>query len=450
MPRTKTTRDFLGSIFERRIRKHGRMITVYDARKRYLDKDEQGNPVLDAKGRKVYKDKTQRCYTKAEAQIALLNLPTEIERDKAKKTQRATVGHSLFELIESFRAEYVVPARYADGEKIVGYKGNLAHIETILDEIKEYFVDNPPLPEITFARLREFKRHLQSTPIKRHPKSKLPPRLPALSTVNEKLAFLNRVFTVAFEKEWLVVNPFKKGKGLIKQSKRKKRNRPLTFAEEIAVYNACQPHDQIIPVKRIIKRTPASYTQTFHVDRRHLWHLVVASVDTSLRAGEVFNLRWWQIDLERRVIYLTEEAADQTKTGEPGILPMTERLYNTLSLYRRPGSRPHDKIFRKWDYGKMWANVCREAGITNLQFRDLRNTASNRMLKAGGSGPQVRKITRHRSDEVFQDHYVSIDLASAQFIGSRMDEYIAEEYRQLGHKENVKGNDDAPSEAKAA
>jgi integrase len=227
--------------------------------------------------------------------------------------------------------------------------------------------------------------------------------------------------------DWLIVNPFTKKKGLIKQSGRKVRNRPLTFSEEIALFDVCQPHKQVVACIR--KKSGLTYQQKFHVDRRHLWDLVIASSDPGLRAGEVFNLRWWQIDLKLRVIYLTKEAAEQSKTGEPGILPMTTRLFDLFTrIYK--GQRDSQKVFRRFDYRTIFENACREAGIVGLQFRDLRNTASNRMLEAGTPAPQVRKVTRHTTDEVFQGHYVSVDLLNAQKIGTSMDVYIAEQTAQ--------------------
>jgi integrase len=434
MPRTKKTRNPFGSIIPRKLKRSGRSITVYDARKRYTNA--AGLP----------DEKFKRCTSHGEALVALSNFQTAIDTELAGESLKAAAPspvHTLFELIEEFRTSSVVPFESSNGEKIRGYKGNLTHIKTILDEIKTFFSDDPELPSITFDRLRRFKEYLQTKPT-------IKKSLPAISTVNEKLALLNRVLTVAFEKEWIEVNPFKKGKGLIKQSKRKKRNRPMTFAEEVRLYEVCQPHDQIIPVERKIKGTMAQYTQTFHIDRRNLWSLIIASADTGLRAGEVFGLRWWQIDLDRRVIYLTEEAADRTKTGEPGILPMTYRLHELFMSLWEEHQPPDETVFKQFYYATAWDNACREAGITNLQFRDLRNTASTRMVLSGSSESQVMKVTRHRSRGVFQDHYVSVDLLNAQKIGASMDRFIAEEYEKLRSKGNDKGNATSAEEAKAA
>lgn len=424
MPRTKTTRNAFGSVIPRKIKRAGKTVTVYDARKRYTDAD--GKPA----------EKFKRCSSDDEAMRALINFASEITAEQHAADRN---DHTLGELTAHFRTTYVKAATFAHGEKIVGYRKNLTHIKTILTDIETFFGPSSLLSRITVARIKEFKVHLQSTPTRRDTP-------PAASTVNEKLAFLNRLLTVAFELGWLDINPFKKTKGIIKKPRHSARNRPLTFAEEIALYDACQPHDQIIEVERKIKGKKRKYTQTFHVDRRELWNLIITSADTGLRAGEIFALSWHQIDLDRRVIYLTREAAEQTKTGEPGILPMTSRLhalfadlYNKVSIFSG-NTQSNSPVFRPYEYRKAFENACREAGIQGLQFRDLRNTASTRMVEAGTPQAQVKKITRHTTDEVFQGHYVSVDIAAAQRVGSALDSYIAENTKNARRKGNAKGN----------
>jgi integrase len=387
MPRKKKkkeTRDRFGSVLRTQITRDGRKVLVFDARKRFTRAD-------GTKGQKF-----KRCASETEARLALLNFNNELSSQSTKGP--ASIEHRLHELIEYFRTHYVKAAVFVNGEKVSGYKQNLTKVHSALDAIKHYFNDDPPLSSISFERLRQFKIYLQSTTTQRG-------TLPAISTVNERLAFLNRVLTVGFEMDWLPVNPFKRGKGLIKQSRTAKRNRLITFEEEI----------------RLLTQLTG--------ERAHLLPYILLAIDTGMRRSEIWDLQWWQVDLELKVIYLTREAASRSKTSASGILPMTMRLREMLTAIgdsRSHHYRDEDLVLGPCDFKRSFQTACRLAGISDLQFRDLRNSASTRMLIAGAAESQVRKITRHHRDSVvFQDSYVTVDVESAQRVGSLLDQLLA-------------------------
>ncbi len=66
MPRRKETRNYSGSIFRREIKKDGKTVAVWDARKRY--KNSIG----------ANKEKFRRCRSQKEANAALINFENEI------------------------------------------------------------------------------------------------------------------------------------------------------------------------------------------------------------------------------------------------------------------------------------------------------------------------------------------------------------------------------------
>lgn len=68
MPR-KETRNYSGSIFRREVKKDGKTITVFDARKRFTTLSGEN------------KEKFKRCRSKSEAQTALINFQNEIDSE---------------------------------------------------------------------------------------------------------------------------------------------------------------------------------------------------------------------------------------------------------------------------------------------------------------------------------------------------------------------------------
>lgn len=398
----KPRRNPLGSIFNRRIKKHGRTITVYDVRKR----------VWDANAGK-YRDRTKRCYSYAEAQVELANMSADIERPVANVR--------LADLVDYFSAEYVKPPVISSGQKISGYRQSLSTVKRYLAEISEFF-GNPPLASITYEDCRRFREHLATTPTKNG-------TLPAASTYHKKLSILSKMLNIAVRLGWIDHSPMTRGPGLIKGSAERKRNRMLTYDEEERLVAACVPHYAEIAYSRRHKNTgkPEQLSKRYWVDRSILLPFIYCSLDAAMRRGEIYDLRWWQVDFTNRVIYLTKEAAAATKTGAEGILPLTDRLaFHLLEIRNSRNSRnigPNDLVLGRVDFRTAWENACREAGIPDLQFRDLRATGATRMLLAGNSGDMVRKVTRHTKAETFLDHYTAVDAANARMIGQKLQEF---------------------------
>lgn len=407
MPRTKETRNPLGSIFTRTITKNGKKIKVYDARKRYVvDQTEDGKP--------IYKDRTKRCLSYADATTALLNFPVEIEEELKQKKTEKTREHTFFELCEYYRTEYVKPAVYSGKRKIAGYRQNLKTLGRYIDEFKEFFGD-VPVSQINYQYLRRFAVHLATTKTKRGD-------LPAASTYHKKLTVLQRMFSIAIQMDWVLVSPFKRGEPLIKKSAEQERNRMLTYEEEERLLAACV--DGTFPYK--FERYGNTYEAVKHVQRSYLRPYIFCSLDAAMRRGEIFEMRWWQVDFDNRVIYLTKDAAAKTKTGAEGILPLTARLADELlkiknSLRRPP--MPNDYVLGKCEFKRAFSQVCKDAGITDLQFRDLRATGATRMQLSGTVANLVKKVTRHSKVETLHKHYTLVDMRNAQEIGDRLDEY---------------------------
>ena len=131
----------------------------------------------------------------------------------------------------------------------------------------------------------------------------------------------------------------------------------------------------------------------------HLRPIVLCALETGMRRGEILNMRWADLDLERRVVFVGE-----TKTGIPRYVPISSRLKEILERHpRRPGC---DHVFiGRHGIGKGWkpfqdvrtsfGNACRKAGIVDFRFHDLRHTAASHMVMAGVPIKVVGEILGH-------------------------------------------------------
>jgi len=416
MPRTKKTRDPRGSILEKQAVVNGKTRTVWDVRKRF--------PVVGPDGRKTYRDRTRRCYSKSEAAAALANLPQEIETMLAaeRQTAKKAAGHgaTFRDLAERFEASEIVPAVFVEGRKITGYKQKLSHLRHIVRMAAEHFGDRR-LDGITFEDLRAYQVALAGRRTVRGG----PPKA---ATVNIWMSQLRRLFSYAVEIGWLNDSPFRRGKLFLDRGPEASRNRMLTFDEERRLLAACEGV-VTVTYERAYRRNSAhrgkqTVSAVKRARREHLIPLIVCALDTALRRGEIFGLEWRQVDLENGVIHLTApEDLRRTKTGVRGVIPISSRLARILRD-RYDGQRPEEKVFGRTDIKRSFASACRDAGIEDLQFRDLRSTAATRMVLAGNPESQVMKITRHTEFETFLKHYSNVDIANARAVAQRLDSFL--------------------------
>jgi len=284
-----------------------------------------------------------------------------------------------------YRREYVHKARFVGSKKISGFRQNLRGIENYLDRALEFFASRP-LSEISYNDLREYKRHIEAMPARG--------RVRSVADVNHHLKQVRRLFNVAIEQGWLVVNPFVRGRSLIVESHESERTRILDRVEETRLLAACN--------------NPA---------RRHLIPVIVFAIETGCRRGEILKLRWESVNLAGRTIRI--EAAN-AKTLKGRLVPITERLRRILVGLDRRSFRPASLVFPVGDFKRSFATACRIAELPDLHFHDLRHTAITRMLERGVSPAIVMKISGHSQQKTFL-RYVNQTESSVYDVAMMLD-----------------------------
>ena len=129
----------------------------------------------------------------------------------------------------------------------------------------------------------------------------------------------------------------------------------------------------------------------------HLKPMVLVSVNTGLRQGELFHLEWQDLDLERATVCVRGEAA---KSGRTRYVPLNGealtvlRDWRTQSVTRRlvfPGKdeKPFDNV------QKSWITVLTFAGITHFRWHDMRHHFASRLAMAGVDLNTIRELLGH-------------------------------------------------------
>ena len=124
--------------------------------------------------------------------------------------------------------------------------------------------------------------------------------------------------------------------------------------------------------------------------------IVILAVNTGMRHGEIFNLKWNDINFKRDVICLLE-----TKSGEKREVPMNESVKQALMNVSKYSQSSYvfchangDKIK---DIRKSFWTALKKSGIKDFRFHDLRHTAASQLVMAGIDLNTVREILGHNT-----------------------------------------------------
>ncbi|MEP7311825.1 MAG: site-specific integrase [Pseudomonadota bacterium] len=205
------------------------------------------------------------------------------------------------------------------------------------------------------------------------------------NTVRLELALLSHLFTTAL-REWhlgLLNNPVLLVR---KPSAGRGRERRLKGNEESELLSECDTYSNPM-----------------------FGWIVRLALLTGMRSGEITSLRLSQVDLESRVIRLT-----QTKNGSARTVPLGKQATAVLKTALKHPLRPSDtdlvffgepgrsgKRGPYW-FAKQWRLTKQKLGLHDLHFHDLRHEAVSRLVEAGLSDQEVSAISGHKSMQMLK------------------------------------------------
>ena len=185
------------------------------------------------------------------------------------------------------------------------------------------------------------------------------------ATVNRELACLKHMYTKAAEWGYVRMNPTKSVKKLK------------------------EPPGRLRYVK------PDEVNALLAQRSGHLRPLVVTAINTGMRRGELFNLKWPHVDLANRIVTVIN-----SKNNESRAIPINHTLYEELlGLYQAAKGEyvfcsRYGRPFKEAKEG--FKAALRRANIEDFRFHDLRHTFGSHMVMQGVNPRTLQQIMGHK------------------------------------------------------
>jgi integrase len=260
---------------------------------------------------------------------------------------------------EVLRGIYKRPVKISFGEFGERYmehakanKRSWVRDQQMLEHLTEFFGNERQLTEFSPVGIESYK-------IKRRQEV-------AVSTVNRELALLKHMFRLAIDWDlYLDLNPVRRVK---------------FFQEPNAG-------------KRIL--SPAEEEKLIQNAAPFLQDLIRFDLNTGLRVGELFSLRWFSVDLEEGVLNVFAPKTQKTR-----VVPINSEARKVLEAWAL--NRKNEFVFYNHDTGKPFVDLkagfalaCKKAGITGVTWHKLRHTFASRLLNRGVDIVTVQQLLGH-------------------------------------------------------
>lgn len=132
--------------------------------------------------------------------------------------------------------------------------------------------------------------------------------------------------------------------------------------------------------------------------------MVIFSLNTGLRKSNVFNLKWTQIDLRRKVAWIHH---DQTKSGHALGVALNDA--SLAVLLKQKGKHPEYVFVNQQckpvkDIQRQWKKALQVAGIEDFRWHDLRHTWASWLVQSGVSLYALKEMGGWENIEMVQKY----------------------------------------------
>lgn len=130
----------------------------------------------------------------------------------------------------------------------------------------------------------------------------------------------------------------------------------------------------------------------------YLKPMVLISINTGLRRGELLSLTWENINLANAILTVASESA---KSGKARHVPLNKEALETFKLWDQQCKIKSGLVFpgksgkQLTDIKKSWMTVLKKAQIENFRWHDMRHHFASRLVMASVDLNTVRELLGH-------------------------------------------------------
>jgi integrase len=218
------------------------------------------------------------------------------------------------------------------------------------------------------------------------------------ATVNRYIASLSTLFSYAIRLRWIDENPCF---NLIKLKENRGRDRVLSEDEISQLLASCRQ-----------SKSP------------YLYCIVLMSLTTGARQGEILGLEWNSVDFSNKLANLIE-----TKNGRPRSISLADPVIEELKrLYhiRNPKKSlvfASKTAFGRIDMKKAWKESLKRAQIEDCRVHDMRHTFCTLAASQGASNLELATAMGHRTLGMLQ-RYTHLDVQVTRKFSKHISERI--------------------------
>jgi len=226
------------------------------------------------------------------------------------------------------------------------------------------------------------------------------------ATLNRVIVALKASLNWAVEREVIKENPIAKLRSLREDDSDKKirylsqeeRGRLHTAldAREARIRAGRDSHNEWLSERdRSLRPDLSEFT---FVD--HLKPMIIVSLNTGIRQGSLFQLRWSDIDFQEGNLSVSPLAE---KTGKLVHIPMNPEVKETLEAWQEQTRGKHSELVFPSPRGgnrfdnckKAWAGLMKDAQIENFRWHDMRHDFASQLVMCGVDLNTVRELMGH-------------------------------------------------------
>lgn len=329
----------------------------------------------------------QQARDKASVYSGQVKVGIDIQAEKNQGRQDAIEANK--KILETFIKDHYAPWA-------------LANLKTGQDSVDKLFSSFPnfmklPLENITVSLVERWRTKRLQQGIK-------------ASTINRCVAVLRSSFSKA--EEWGIIDdhPLKKLKML--KLDNNSAARFLTVQERWRLYKVLFKRDKGLKqarergnqhrLERNNELLPCLLNVHF-ADR--MIPIIILSLKTGLRRGEVFELRWSDIDFTNMSITVRGDIAKSKRTRH---IPISPIAFKVLRRWEEQAPQLNGRVFPSDDGGRLkdlkksWATIMNEANILNFRWHDMRHDFASQLVMKGVPLNTVRELCGHADSTTTQ------------------------------------------------